>query len=97
MERQPIISQQEELSIKLVQKPLSLQDMLPKYQYQLQDVQVSEEARHMYEELINFLGTNEELIFQNVNSQDDYIKGFQRAMAMVRLWVDSIYVNDSVK
>lgn len=92
MERTPILSQ-EEIAIKLVERPLTLRDMIPTYQYQFQSGVVSEESTHMYEEYLSFLSTNEELaINEEVMYRDDYVKGFQKALAMTRLWMDSIYL-----
>ncbi len=95
MERQPIVSKPEEVAIKLVQQPLSLKDLLPKYQFQFQDMTVPVEATNMYSELVDFLVTNEELAFMNLQPQEEYVKGFQRALSMVRLWIDSIYLDKS--
>ena len=98
MERTPIISQPNEVAVRLVEMPLTVRGMLPSYQYQFQSGQVSEEATQMYEELVNFLITNEELaVNEPTVSREDYIKGFQKALAMTRLWIDSIYMqgNDS--
>ncbi len=93
MERQPIISQKE-VSVKLVQLPLEIKDMFPNYRYELQNGEISEESSQMYTELLEFLTTNKELILgEPVVSREDYVKGFQRAIALVRLWIDSIYLD----
>lgn len=96
MERQPIITEQSEVAaIKLVQSPLTASELLPKYMYQLQSGVISEEAKNMYSELTDFLLTNEELAVDLGNSdRDDYVKGFQKAIALVRLWIDSIYLEN---
>ena len=94
MERQPIVSKsEEEIAIKLIQQPLTLKDLLPKYQFQFQDISVPIEATNMYSELVDFLTTNEELAFMSSQPQEEYVKGFQRALSMVRLWIDSIYLD----
>ena len=96
MERTPILTQQEGVAIRLIETPLTINGMLPAYYYQFQAGTVSEEASHMYDELIGFLRTNEELVInESVNSRDDYVKGFQKALAMTKLWIDSIYLQES--
>lgn len=93
MERQPIITEPEEIAVKMIQNPLVLKDLLPDYSFQFQSGEVSEESKEMYNELVEFLNTNEELAFpENINSREDYIKGFQRAIALTKLWIDSIYL-----
>ena len=45
--------------------------------------------------MVEFVTTNEELAVpdKSVVSEESYIKGFQRAMALMRLWIDSIYLS----
>ena len=96
MDRQPIIS--ESVAVKLVQNPLTVKDLLPKYQFQLQLGKISEESLQMFNEFIEFLNTNEELAFsEGIVSYDDYIKGFQRSIALFKLWIDSIYLENNIK
>lgn len=91
MDRQPIIAE-ESLAVKLVQNPLTFKDLIPDYSFQFESGEVSVEATQMYEEFLQFLQTNEELAIQEeVVSKDDYTKGFKRALALTRLWMDSIY------
>lgn len=47
----------------------------------------------MYSELVDFLSTNEELALMNIADKTEYSNGFKRAIAMVKLWIDSIYLN----
>ena len=92
MERQPIVSQKEAF-VKLVQTPLVIEGMLPSYRYEFQNQAIPEEAQKMYNDLLEFLKTNEELIINEpLISREDYIKGFQKAIAVTRLWIDSIYL-----
>ena len=94
MERQPIITEEpQEIAVKMILNPLVLKDLLPDYSFQFQSGEVSDESKDMYRELVEFLNTNEELAFpDNINSREDYIKGFQRSIALVKLWIDSIYL-----
>lgn len=97
MERHPIITQKE-AAIRLVKSPLSVTEIFPTYRYEFQSGKVSEEAAHMYSELQEFINTNAELITsEQVNSQEDYVKGLQKALALTRLWIDSIYLSTETK
>jgi len=93
MERHPILTEEESVAIKMIQNPLTFRDLIPDYSFQFETGEVSEEAVQMYEEFLQFLQTNEELSIQESDfiSRDDYVKGFKRAVAMMRLWIDSIY------
>ena len=95
MERTPIVTAEEQqIAIKLIESPLTIRNLLPTYFYQFQSGDVSEESLRMYEDFIDFLSTNEELVINEPTiSRDDYIKGFQKALAMFKLWMDSIYLN----
>ena len=97
MNRSPILSQnseqEQEIAVKLVENPLTLRSMLPSYCYQFQNIEIPKESENMYESLVDFLVTNEELaVNDSVISREDYIKGYQKALAMTRLWIDSIYI-----
>lgn len=95
MERQPIVAETAAVAIQMVQEPITIKDLLPKYSYQFQNTEIPAEAASMYEELLEFFSTNEELAMPNesVMSEESYIKGFQKAMALTRLWIDSIYLS----
>lgn len=95
MKRQPITTQQSTVAIKMVQSPLTFNELMPSYRYQFQMDEPSEDADEMYSEMVSFFNTNEELAFpsEEVSHRDDYVKGFQKAMALTRLWIDSIYLS----
>ena len=95
MERQPIVSETAAVTIQMVQEPITIKDLLPKYFYHFQGAEIPSEAASMYEEMVEFFTTNEELAVpdKSVVSEESYIKGFQRAMAVMRLWIDSIYLS----
>lgn len=94
MERQPVVPPKA-ATIKLVQSPLEIESMLPNYRYEFQEGQVSEESQHMYSELLGFIETNQELVLNElIVSREDYAKGFQKAIALTRLWIDSIYLKN---
>lgn len=100
MERTPIVSDAQDtntdgVAIRLVESPLTIANMLPAYFYQFQAGNVSVESEEMYNQLVDFLRTNEELaVNDNFVNRDDFVKGFQKAVAMVRLWIDSIYLEN---
>lgn len=92
-DREAILSS---VSIKLVEDVLSVKDLLPRYSYQFESAKLpSEESEAMYNNLVDFLFTNEELpVNENYTNREDYVKGFQRALAIVKLWIDSMYLED---
>ena len=93
MEREPIIREQDPLGIELVQNAISLYEVIPNYSYRFQERQVSEESNNMYNNFLEFLQTNEELIDDNtLHSREDFVKGFQKSIAMLKLWIDSLYI-----
>lgn len=93
MEREPIIKEQDPLGIELVQNAISLYEVIPNYSYRFQERQVSEESNNMYNNFLEFLQTNEELIDDNtLRSREDFVKGFQKSIAMLKLWIDSLYI-----
>ena len=92
MERVPIMSP--ELEIIMVQSPATFQELLPDYQYQFQNVSLPDEATGMYQSLVEFMETNSELALSGIDDKDEYRKGFKRAIAMVRLWIDSLYLTE---
>ena len=47
----------------------------------------------MWNELQEFIETNFDLVSQRyMGEREDFLRGFQTAMAGTRLWVDSIYL-----
>lgn len=98
MDRKPIVAE-EAVDIMLIKEPTTIKDLMPKYSYKFQSGEVSQEAEEMYKELAEFLQTNEELAVPSaeVSSEESYIKGFQRAVALTRLWIDSIYLGDKTE
>ena len=93
MERKPILTTPKQII--MVQSQPTIRDLLPDYAFQFQDEAPSEESNHMYLELLDFLSTNEELATMNINDKTEYSNGFKRAIAMVKLWMDSIYLTGS--
>ena len=92
MKRVPISA---EVEVVMVQNPPTFQELLPDYHYQFNNTPTSPEAAAMYQSLVEFLTTNGELALTGIEVKDEYIKGFKRAIALVRLWVDSMYLGDN--
>ena len=93
MNRIPIASP-EPRDVILIQLAPVFQELLPDYQYQFQNTPQSAEAAAMYQSLVDFLETNSELALSNIEDKDEYKKGFKRAIALVRLWIDSMYLDE---
>ena len=90
MDRHPIIT--ENLSVVMVQNATTVTDLLPDYQFQFQNTPPSEEAERMFSSLVDFVQTNEEMAVMNIETKDEYVKGFKRALALTRLWMNSLYL-----
>lgn len=94
-DRTPIIDPST-LAVKLVQAPLSVEDCFPDYRYEFQNIPQSAEAEQMFGELLGFIQTNGEIaVDDSFASKDDYSKGFQKALALTRLWMDTIYIGET--
>lgn len=93
MERQPIVSSSPGMDIRLIQYPMTIDGMFPDYRYEFQSADLSDESTNMYNNLVEFITINKELALDdNHVSRDDYAKGFRKALALVRLWIDYMYL-----
>ena len=95
MQREPIVTTpvtNENLNVVMVQNATTFNDLLPDYQFQFQGRQPSQEAESMFASLVDFIQTNEEMAVMNIETKDEYIKGFKRALALTRLWMNSLYL-----
>ena len=88
MKRTPI--EYPSYEVTLSKEPLTFSDLIPKYRYTLRDATVPEESTRMYLSLLDFLETNNSLAVEN---NEFYQRGFQKALALTRLWIDTIYVS----
>ena len=84
-------------NIVLVTKPLEVQDLLPKVEFILSNMSVSSEAKDLQNMLVAFLKENESLVnngepLKEHQSVRDFTDGFRNAIAIVNLWIDSLYV-----
>lgn len=100
-ERTPIISEQStpipKIDIVSVMKPLDVHDFLPKVEYLIKGATISSEAKDLQDMLESFLSENQELINNGLEFKDDtemklFTDGFRNALAIVNLWIDSLYI-----
>lgn len=89
MERKPIIQPQYEVVVS--QEPVKFADMLPRLRYEFQNAEVPKDAEVIYQSLIDFLETNSSIVLEG-NCDEGYQRGFQKSLALVRLWIDSLYI-----
>lgn len=75
-----------------VTTPQSITDLFPTFQYKFENELEHEEATSMYTSLLEFLKENYELALNNSNSIE-YKEGFQQALALTHLWIDSLYLS----
>lgn len=84
----------ESVPVKLVPAEMDISDFIPKYRYQF-DTEIPDEANNMYSSLIEFMHENSELIVDdqvNLGLIVPYSEGFKKAVALFRLWIDSLYI-----
>lgn len=105
-ERIPITTEQTtpipKIDIVSVMKPLDVHDFLPKMEYLLKGVTVSSEAKDLQNMLESFLGENQELInngaeFKDSAEMKSFTDGFRNALAIVNLWISSLYITNIQK
>ena len=89
MQRKPI--NQPQYEVVLSKEQPVVRDLMPKYRYEFQGLILGEEPDNMYKSLIDFLETNESLAI-NESITEEYIQGFQKSLALTRLWLDSLYI-----
>lgn len=85
------------IDIVTVMKPLDVRDFLPRVEYLLKGASISSEAKDLQNMLQLFIGENKELInngteFKNDNDMRLFTDGFRNALAIVNLWIDSLYI-----
>lgn len=81
------------MDVHMVETPITPKDLYPTIRYEFSQGVVSQESDHMWNELQEFIETNFDLVGQRyMGEREDFLRGFQTAMAVTRLWVDSIYL-----
>ena len=89
----------ESVPVRLVPAEMSISDFIPKYRYKF-DADIPDEATNMYDSMIEFINENSDFIVDdqvNLGLIVPYSEGFKKAIAMVRLWIDSMYLNGGDK
>ena len=101
-ERVPIVTDTQAMStpkidVVSVMKPLDVHDFFPKMEYLIKGATVSSEAKDLQKMLESFLEENKELInnsseFKDAAEMKSFTEGFRNALAIVNLWIDSLYI-----
>lgn len=98
MEREPIQKQPDctEMNVVRVVKTTVIDDLLPREEYHIEgapvDLNMSSEYQGYLEQ---FLRENQEIAFRSSDTSDTYIEGFRKAIALVNLWIESLYMPTS--
>ena len=96
--REPIVTANAPpVEIITVVRPLSVSEFTPVYDYQLTGLKVSDDAVALKEMFISFLDENKELVLNgidatNIPQREMFTQGFKNAVALFRLWIDSINI-----
>lgn len=79
-----------EYIIEVIHDNITLNELIPKFRYQFQNLQPNLQSEVDFSDLLEFLETNQDLLIHpdTINRQS-YIQGFQTALAIIRLWIDS--------
>ena len=85
------------IDIVTVMKPLDVHDFLPRIEYMLKGATISSEAKDLQGMLQAFIEENKELINNGEEFKSDadmrlFTDGFKNALAIVNLWIDSLYI-----
>lgn len=81
-----------EYDIAIVNSPLTFSELIPTYAYQFQDVEIPKDSYKRYLALLEFMEENFNLIEEPHQFREEYINGYKKALAITRLWIDSLYV-----
>lgn len=77
-------------------KPYAVEDFLPNYSYDYDHVAIDEEASAMIGSLHEFAKSNAELVTNDYvcENKEAIIEGFQRAIAIVELYIKTMYLDE---
>lgn len=85
------------LNVVTVGNPLDIRDFMPRKGYKFEGAVVSSESDDLKDMFKKFLEENAELVSTDMISEsetDGYVHGFRNAVAILHLWVDSMYITD---
>lgn len=77
-------------------KPYTVDDYLPKYSYDYDHTAIDEESKAMIQSLQDFIKDNAELAINDYHSasEEAIIEGFARAIAIVELYIKTMYLEE---
>lgn len=86
----------EGLTIVKHKKPYTIEDYLPKYSYDYDLVKVDNEYKSMIDDLHAFIRNNYRLAIDDYSCKDKeaIIEGFSRALALVELYIKTMYIEE---
>lgn len=91
------LTQEEEHELTIVKnkRKATVDDYLPPYTFEYQEVEKDKEADVMYQSLKSFIEENSNLVLEDYESKSEEAiqEGFQRAIAIVDLFFTTIYLS----
>ena len=83
-----------DLYIIKTKKPYTVKDYFPNYSYEYEHKDIEQESQAMIDDLHNFIENNSDLAISQYSSKDEeaIIEGFGRAIALVELYIKTIYI-----
>ncbi|WP_311481067.1 hypothetical protein [uncultured Anaerococcus sp.] len=83
-----------DLYIIKTKKPYTVKDYFPNYSYEYEHKDIEQESKAMIDDLHNFIENNSDLAISQYSSKDEeaIIEGFGRAIALVELYIKTIYI-----
>ena len=85
------------LNVVAVGNPWDIRDFMPRKGYKFDGAVVSTESDDLKEMFKVFLEENAELVNSDITTESDtegYIHGFRNAVAILHLWIDSMYITE---
>lgn len=85
------------LNVVTVGNPLDIRDFMPRKGYKFDGATIGSESEDLKEMFKKFLEENAELVSTDMISEsepDGYVHGFRNAVAILHLWIDSMYITD---
>lgn len=83
-----------DLYIIKTKKPYTVKDYFPNYSYEYEHKDIEQESKTMIDDLHNFIENNSDLAISQYSSKDEeaIIEGFGRAIALVELYIKTMYI-----
>lgn len=91
--RVPVSEPRPKLDVIKISSHLNISDLVnPRDEFKFTKAVIAPEAEELKEGFKAMLGENWELVSQDKDEPLGYIKGFQNAVAIMNLWIDSMYI-----